>query len=228
MSPEVGKITEEMYEALLKKQSATERELELFKQKSPIVGLRWYGEGGFGIGLTYPIMGITKVSLEGYGTKAVIDHSSWLRVRNTEEVRAGILVRDDSVVAELGIIGVTADPEKVENTNAFTDGQIEELLSSTLPVLKKVVKKFTNHFPCRHFLKVAKRIKNDEKEKSFLLMERYRELFLVHLYGLLNVHDLRTACELRGFPFVNKDEDEMISMLVKEDIKQNVEVDFGL
>lgn len=192
---------QKMYSDLSDRHEATKKENDIFKQKTQIVGVRWYGKGGFGIGLNYMVNGINRVALEGYGATGIIDYSSWIRVRTTEECRNGILVRDDSVISDMGLegmIGSFGAVDRFTNANAFTDKEITPLLNGRVTELKKVVKQFTHHFVARHFLEVAKRIKLKDQTKIHVIKDRYFELFVRFKNGLLLYHDLTLCCELNN------------------------------
>lgn len=192
---------QKMYSDLSDRHEATKKENDIFKQKTQIVGVRWYGKGGFGIGLNYMVNGVNRVALEGYGATGIIDYSSWIRVRTTEEARNGILVRDDDVIKDMGLdgmIGSYGPPDRFANVNAFTDKEITPLLNGRITELKKIVKQFTHHFVARHFLEVAKRNKLKDQSKIHVIKDRYFELFVRFKNGLLLYHDLTLCCELNN------------------------------
>ncbi len=201
---------QKMYTDLSNRHEATKKENDLFKQKTQIVGVRWYGKGGFGIGLNYMVNGVNRVALEGYGATGIIDYSSWIRVRTTEECRNGILVRDDAVVKEAGLdgmIGSFGPFDRFTNPNAYTDLEILPILKGRIDELKKVVKGFTHHFVARHFLQVSLDNKVKDQTKIHIIKDRYFELFVRFKNGLLLYHDLTLACELNNI----KHFDEMTS-----------------
>ncbi|MCK9369428.1 hypothetical protein M0R04_05780 [Candidatus Dojkabacteria bacterium] len=217
-----NKISPETYELIAKQLEATTQELERYRQKSPLVGVVWYGDGGFSIGLESPILGITKVILRSYGEKAVITHSAWLRIQGTNECIGGIIVRDDSAINALGAVGVVAKKDSVSNPNAFTDEQILEILGkSSLNEVKSIVSKMTNHFAPRHFLRVAKANGIEASPKLSIVVRKYQELFTQHKYSILHHHDLTTACELAGIQFEGLSKKEMEDELVKLELSNN-------
>jgi len=170
-------ITPEMYHSLMTKLDEVTKENELFKQKSPLVGVRWFGLGGIGLGLNYAVNGTKRVSLEGYGDKGVIDVGTWFRVRGTEEVRGGILVRDDRVIEETATNGYAAKPDIKENPNAFVDDEIERILKmKSMNKLRQVMKNCTNHFCPKHFRMVGKEI-NCGLERLAIISERETYLY---------------------------------------------------
>lgn len=212
-------ITPEMYMGLLKKYEQVLSELDLFKQKSPIVGVRWFGKGGTSIGLTYAVAGQTRVVLEGYGSKAVIDYPTWIRMRTSEEARVGVLVRDDSVIAELGVSGIIGEPDKKRNPNALLDEEIIILLKGNVGDLKKKVEAFTNHFPALHMLMVAKEIGFNDLSKLSIIRDKYRYLLTKFKISLLHHHDLTLSCELYNISFDNKTDEQMIEELTQIELK---------
>ena len=131
----------DLYVKLLDRFDNLETELDTYRQKSPIIGVRWFGAGGMGIGLTHPINSVTKVALDGYGDKAVIDYATWTRIRKCIHCKFGLLVRDDSVIEEMHITGKVAPADReAPGPNSLTQAQTEKLLNGSVVALKKVVK----------------------------------------------------------------------------------------
>lgn len=211
-----GKVDAEMN--LLKENQELRRELDLFKTRSPLVGVRWFGRGGFKIGLTYLIGGQDRIILEGRNDCGVIDLSSWNRVRNTEEANAGILIRDDRVITEKGVIGVVAPPEKKVNPNAYPVDKVVGAFSS-VKKLKPIVKSFTHHFPARHFLETAKENNINDKNKIDIVYDKYKLLFTRFRVRMLHRHDLTHACELNGIPFEALSINEMVEKVTEIEVQ---------
>lgn len=213
-------VTSDMYIRAMDRVASLEHELDLYKQKTPLVGVVWYGQGGFGIGLSQMINGRTRVALEGFGAKAVIDYSTWIRIRGTEEAQNGILIRDDSVIKGMAVPGVVAEPDKKKNPNVFLISEIEKILVGSISGVKKTMNQITNHFPAKLFLKVAKDLNKEkedtiDKSKLAIIENKYNELFIKHKWSLLHHHDLTTACELQGIDFTHLTDDQMIHKLSK-------------
>lgn len=213
-------IPRHIYDDMAKKLEMMELELDTHRQKSPLVGIRWYGGGGFGIGLTYPVQGVTKLALQGFNDRAVIDHATWLRIRNTEHAKFGLLVRDDTVIDELQILGKTALPDNtLPGPNSLTEEEATILLKGAVTALKKVVKKMDSHWGPIRLIKFAKIINvTDVTKLSYL--RSVRDLLLSEFrWGLLHPHDLRLACE--NYKITNweqMDPKEMIKELVKSEM----------
>jgi hypothetical protein len=159
--------------------------------------------------------------LEGRHACGAIDLSSWNRVKNTEEVMAGILVRDDSVIDEQQVTGVVAPPDKKINPNAYSADEVKEILKGAKKGLIETANKFTHHFPARHFLETATEIGFNDANKLNVLKERYRYLFIKFKTKLLNRHDLMTACELNEISFDNLSVNEMVEKIVSIEVKNS-------
>lgn len=201
---------------VLEKVAELERQNELYKQKAPLVGVRWYGEGGNAIHLSYPVAGNTRVHLNGYGAKGVIDYVTWTRMAKTEPAQSGILVRDDSVIDEMMVIGIKATPDATRNPNSFNDDEIVELFNLSMPKFKKIVNSFTSHWGAIHFLKVAEVNKIDDIGKVTLLKDRREHLLDRYRYELLHWHDLVQAAKSRNIPFEGRDKSEVIDDLMND------------
>lgn len=197
-------------------------ELETYRQRSPLVGVCWWGMGGFGIGLTHPINGVNRIALNGYGDKAVIDYATWVRIRNTEHARFGLLVRDDSVIDELHIVGVTAKQDVTKSVNSLTNNEATALLKGTLAKLNEALKVMDSHWGPIHLLKAAEELKMTTPSKIQTISKRRDELATKFRWALLHPHDLKLACEqyeVRGWE--QMDETEMVEVLSDIEIKQH-------
>lgn len=205
---------------LIEKNKELESELELFKQKAPLVGVRWYGDGSFMIALSFMIQGLNKIILKGYGDKAAIDLSTWARLKGSEAVQKGILVRDDTVIDELHVPGVIAKHIEDKNPNAFTDDAILSILKNkTKKQLENIIDNCTDHFPLKHFLRVYHRNNLDDPGKMIILDKRYAELFAFHRWSLLDDHDLNIGLEQAGLNWENVSREDKIEALVRKDLE---------
>lgn len=220
MKEEKTTLSPEAIEQLIKENKALKSRIDEFDQRSPILGVRWYGRGSYLIGLSSMVNGVNKVILKGYGDKAAIDLNAWMRLQNTKEVKNGILVRDDTVVEELSAVGRVAENRDKDNPNSFTDNEIASILKNkTVKQLAKIVDECTDHFPIGHFLTVASRIGLEDLGKISLLEKRYDLLFAYHRWSVLHEHDLNDACERLGYDFEHMDRDEKIEALVKREME---------
>jgi len=203
------------YHKALNEISELQKQIEIYQLKSPLVGVRWYGQGAIRIGLSNPVAGNSSVVLEGYGDSAVIDYASWRsRIRSIEAARDGVLVRDDSVIEEKGFNGVIGEKDIKKNPNAFTDEEIEKLLKNNIDKLKKVVDGFTHHFPGHHFLKVAENIGFNDRSVLAVIEKKYEYLEAVYRWDLLHIRDLNEAMERRKLdPSVSRE--AMVEKLVR-------------
>lgn len=199
-------------------------ELETYRQRSPIVGIRWYGEGGFGIGLTHPVNGVSRLALTGYGDKAVIDQATWVRIKTTEHARFGLLVRDDEVIEEMHIIGVAAKKDHEKNVNSYTDKETEELLKGSVTSLNQVLNPMDSHWGPIHFLKAAEQIGMKNVTKLTAIKQRRDKLSCEFRWALLHEHDLRLAADQYKIKDAeNTSSDELVKILAGIEIQQNSE-----
>lgn len=212
---------DKLIEKLQTKLEVAEKELDQFKAKAPIVGVRWYGKGGFGIGLSRMVGGVNKVALEGYNDKAVIDYSAWIRVRNTEEAQAGILVRDDSVIDEVGQIGSVAKKDQNKSPNTYTRGEIELILNGSMPELKEILSTFTHYFPALHFKEVAESMKVKNEGKIKVIKDKFNELYCKFRWEKLHHHELVLAVDGLKQPWETMTDEQMVDFLVKHELKGN-------
>jgi hypothetical protein len=214
-------VSKEVYDDLVKRANSDAAELELLRQKSPLVGVRWYGQGGFGIGLSHPVCGMTKLVLDGCDDKAVIDYTTWLRIRKTEQSRWGLLVRDDSVITELGLMGVTAKPDNTPvGPNSFTEKEAENILLGSIKDFKKAVAALDNHWACFRLLFAAKKINMTALERISLLENRQTYLLTRFRFELLHPRDLDLACELRHVPgWQDLDREKKVLYLTDQEVK---------
>lgn len=219
---------EDLIRDLLVQNEKLQKELERFRSKVPLVGVRWYGKGGVSLGLTHPIGGYSKVVLRGYGDKGTIDLATWVRVESSDIVKEGVLVRDDAVVTEMAIDGAIADPDKHTNSNSFTDSQIEKFLRGNIKKLNEVLDSCTHHFAPYHFLVVMRNIGLKDAEVQKVVRKRAKEMFVQHNWSLLHHHDLTEAMEINGLEYKGKTDDEMVSELTNMELSTIKDDDFDL
>jgi len=192
---EQGSVSAELFNKLQDQMQELQAELETYRQRSPIVGVRWYGEGGFGIGLTHPVNGVSRMALNGYGDKAVIDFATWTRIKNTEHARYGLLVRDDAVIEEMHIVGVTAKKDIDKSVNSLNDAETVELLKGSLAKLNQALKPMDSHCGPIHLLREAVKIGITTTSKIMAIKQRRDQLSCEFRWSLLHPHDLNLAAE---------------------------------
>lgn len=216
----VETVPKDLYIQLLNKVDNLETEVDTYRQKSPIVGVRWYGEGGFGIGLTHPINGVTRIALSGFNDAAVIDYSTWLRIKNTEQAKDGLLVRDDTVIEEHSIMGKVAQKDNTNpGPNSLTQKQAETLLKGSMAQFKKIVSKMDSHWGPTRLIKTANLLEIQDETKMAYLRERRDNLLSEFRWNLLHPHDLKLACERHGISgWQTMDKDRMVKELTAFEI----------
>lgn len=219
LEQEVSQLTKQMT-SLIERNMQLERENNLFRDNSPLVGVRWYGEGGATIRLSNRINGYTKVDLNGFGDKAVIDLATWTsRTKDGKLVKQGVLVRDDAVIDELNVKGVVAEPDISKNSNSLTLQEIKELLKSKISIFKKRLDEFTYPAPLWAMVRVAKDIGFDNYEKLMLTKERAHYLFAYNNVDRLHNHELFLGCQLAGIKNPeDMDRDEAVKLLTEFEI----------
>jgi len=222
---EQGSVPTNVFNKLQDELSELRAELETYRQRSPIVGVRWYGEGGFGIGLTHPVNGVTRLALTGYGDKAVIDFATWIRIKNTEHARYGLLVRDDDVIEEMHIVGVPAKKDVEKGCNSLTYVETVELLKGPLTKLNQKLKTMDSHCGPIHLLRHADRMDKPIGATKLLSIKRRRdELSCEFRWSLLHPHDLNLAAEQYKIPnWEALSSDEIAKTLAKIELEQNNE-----
>lgn len=225
---ELNSIPNHVYEELLKRTDLLQSELESFRQKSPLVGIRWYGDGGIGISLTRPINGQLKFAVKGYGDKAVVDLACWNRLRSTDGFKDGVMVRDDKVIDEFEINGVKALPDKDYqiSPNGFTDEQIEKFLKGNINKLKAILNRMNKHQGPMHVLRVARNIDFTNESVLSLVKKRASYLFVLSNNKRKNIHELRHSCEIYKVRFDDMDESEMINVLTDKELEFNKAYEF--
>lgn len=221
---DISSVSTDIFNKLQDQMLEMEAELETYRQRSPIVGVRWYGLGGFGIGLTHPVNGVSRLALTGYGDKAVIDQATWVRIRTTEHARFGLLVRDDDVIDEMHIIGVKAKKDHERNVNSYTDKETEELVKGSITKLNQALSSMDSHWGPIHFLKAADKIGMKNVAKVTAIKQRRDLLSCEFRWSLLHEHDLRLASEQYKIKDAeNTTSDELVKILAGIEIQQNNE-----
>jgi hypothetical protein len=219
------KVTQEEYFNLLKKTRELEDEVSSYRQKTPLVGIRWYGLGGNSISLSNPVNGINRVILEGKSgrdedKKAVIDYGTWMRLKRMDKkVEDGLIVRDDNVIDELQVAGKIAPVDNTKSSNSFTDKEILKLFSGSVTPLRKIVDKMTSHWGPIHFIRVAEEHSIKDKAKLGILIERRNYLFAKDKLYRLNIHDLRLCCEQHRIQCENMNVKEMVNELLEIELQ---------
>ena len=214
----------DLYNRLQDQLQSLNTELETFRQRSPIVGIRWFGAGGFGITLTHAVNGVNKLGLQGYDDKAVIDYATWIRIRNTEHARFGLLVRDDKVIDELHIVGVVAKKDLTSSPNSLTGDETVSLLKGKLEDLTSALNGMTSHWGPIHLLHAAELLKVTTESKINAIKKKRDELSTEFRWSLLHPHDLKLACEqykVKGWE--DMEEDEMVHILARIELENNDE-----
>lgn len=211
-------VNRDSFEKLQREADKLREELESYRQRSPLVGVRWYGEGGLGIHLTHSREGISKVELDGYGAADVIDYATWHRMKKSEVVGNGLLVRDDSVIDEEKITGIKAKVDDTKSVNAFTDSEIAVLMEQPLSTLAPIIDMMDSHWGPEHFIRWAKR--NDFKDVAKIQYIKKKRDFLAAKYrwSLAHPHDLQLACELHKVEFEGRYLDDVIDELTQIEI----------
>ncbi len=221
MKNESQTVPKEIYDAVVKQINERDAELELHRQRSPLVGIRWYGQGTIGIGLSHPVSGMSKLILENVNDKAVIDYTTWLRVRKIEHSRIGLLVRDDAVIEELEMQGAVAKPDtEPVGPNSFTEKEAENILTGSMKDFKRVVMGLTSHWAAFRLLWAAEHIGMNDIAKIALLKARQSYLLIKFNLGLLHPRDLDLACEVHHVAgWIDMTREQKIDSLTEQQTK---------
>jgi len=210
----------EIYNEAVRKSRQMERELEAFKEKETLVGISWFGSGGFGCGLTKVINGKRRISFNGYGEKAVIDKSTWFNLRGCDLAYKGLLVRDDSVLKELGINGITAEDDKERSPNAITDAEAINLLTGSVKKLKEKMETITEYNAATHLLLEADKQNINDVAKTGIIKERRNYLFEKQRIEKMHDRDLAIACDIHGIN-PDLDRDVIVERLTEINLQGN-------
>ena len=211
----------EVYERLENELKTIRGELDLYRQKSPLVGVRWFGRGIFHIKLTHPIGGVNMHTLKGYKDKAVVDHATWTRIKNTVPYKEGVLVRDDDVITELDYKGVTAPPDKVHSPNGFTDKEVDAILKGKPTELKKILSEMTSHWGPIHLLERAEEINLRDKNKVQAITQRKNYLLLKYRCDQFLDHDIVQIAETYNINHDNRSREEVVEDIIKHELETN-------
>ena len=196
-------------------------ENDSLKKQTKIVGVRWYGHGGVGIGLSFEINGTKRIELQGYGAKGPIDYSTWLRAKNWPVVQEGILVRDDTVLKEINTIGIVAQEDTYKNPNAFTDDDIKNLILDTIEGKseKKIKNTILNIDSHQIVFRIYEKFKKEKNSKLYeirdLLWNQYKLLETRYRWSKLDKWDVIMACENAGIDIENADKINDPSIIAK-------------
>lgn len=218
---------DELIARLYEQVTELKKENDLLKEKANIVGVRWYGDSTFFIKLSHSVAGITLVKFDTPDQMAVIDFPAWNKCKHLEQVQSGILVRDDSVIDEMGIMGNAAPKDREVPVNALTKEDIINIYEKTTPKqFEKRIDSLTHYFVCRHFLRVYNQMSEADKRKhegKMLYVKRYGDyLFAVYRWSKLHKYDIDWACENAGMEnYENRTLKDKIDFLVNLDIQSN-------
>lgn len=216
---ELSKMTQTLSNVLAKNEQLS-KENEIFKQKNPIVGVRWYGMGSYHIRMLNPTEGQSSLRLDKYLDKGFLDYATWVNIRKNELARKGLIVRDDSVIEELGLTHqLVAQPDEYKDPNAFTLAELQELLKGPIKNLKNALNKMTSHQAIEHFMLQYKELGLNDAAKKLLLKNRENYLALKYNWNLQHDYDIEMACKTRDISgYENMYRDEIIDMLIEQDL----------
>jgi len=217
-------VSQESYARILAQLEDTQKQNDILRGDNLFVGIRWYGDGGYAIGLAKPIRGLRRVTFNqgNPNQMAIINFEDWLRLDTTEEKLGGVIVRDDSIIDTLGIKGyMVGDADKEVNPNAFTNPTIENILRGTVKRLKEVMNSVTHRFAPKHFRRIAEAIGIDSIEKLDIIKRRESYLLNTYNYGRLHHHDLTQYCETNDIKgWKDMEDKEMVKAIVDKIVKQ--------
>jgi len=197
----VETVPRHVYDELMKKLSQIEIEVDSYRQKAPIVGVSWFGEGGYGTRLMQPINGATSVAMDGFNDSCVVDLGTWKKIKRSELADNGLLVRDDSIIEALSVHGkVAPDDAQPPSVNSLTNAEAKQLLTGKHDTFKTVVSAMDSHWGPMRLINGARELGINHKPKLAYLRERRDELLCLFRWTILHVHDLRLAGENHDIP----------------------------
>lgn len=211
--------TQLMLDALYRENQELKQIINQYENKTPIVGVRWFGRGQTRINMHIPLNGSNNLYLSGYNAKGVITYEAWNRLAKSNIVHEGTLVRDDSVIEEIGITGKIGNPTP-KSENAFLVSEIESLLKGSVKALKEALDNCTQYFPCDHFMRIAEEIELNDSRKLRMIRDRYDYLYTKFKYSLLDGHDLASACDANKIPHKGRYVADIIEDLVRLELQQ--------
>lgn len=203
-------------------------EVSYLKKTNQLVGIVWYGHGVTSIGLPIEINGTRRLQLKGQGAKGIVDYSSWLRLKRADITITGLLVRDDSIIQELGIPADVAPPDRdgEKSNNSFLDAEIDNLLTGPRSAFYKKVDAVTSYFVLLRFSARAKALKINDKRLMDVLKGKYYELWERYKHGLMHYWDVLNACEAQGISIIDKTEAELREALLESTLKNLEDLPF--
>ncbi len=215
---DVNEMDSKAYESLLKEVKELREENAALRGDCLVVGVRWFGLGGFGTGLKKEVNGQKTFAVDGYGSYGVMDINTWNHLlKNDLHVAEGLLVRDDSILELEGLENRAAPPDKSRNPNSFLDDEILEILKNKKE-LNKVLKKITHHNATIHLLRVAKN--NNITDPGIITPILDKRIRLFALYNINRMHnrELDLACELNRIPFEGRKREDLVADLLKVEL----------
>lgn len=188
-------------------------------EKLRCVGVRWYGHGAFTCHFDKTIGGNIDLVLSPSNREGVVDFKTWLKIASNPAVKAGVLIRDDSVIDALGIDELSAEPDKLRNPNAFSDEQGLDYLSKPMPQFKKICSEFTDKFPFLHLLGIYKENKLDNRNVLAYIKSQYHKMNITDKYNSCIRYELFDAARIRDIDYERMTEKEIVKALIEYDIK---------
>jgi len=218
---DLAKLTAKVLE-LMEMNENLRMENEVYRKKSPIVGIRWWGMGGYQVRMKNPTKGQSMLSLDGYGDRGFLDQETWNTVSKNELGRKGLVVRDDAVLEELGMTGyITAPKDKFSNPNALTLQETKDLLMGPISKLKAKIEKMGSHQAIEHLRQQYKLLDINDVAKSLLL--KSRQIYLAVYYNWSRAHDfdIELACKVRDIiGYEGMSREELVEKLTLSDISK--------
>ncbi len=216
---DVNEMDSKAYESLLKEVKELRKENAALRGDCLVVGVRWFGLGGFGTGLKKEVNGKKTFAVDGYGSYGVMDINTWnYLLKNDSHVAEGLLVRDDSVLELEGLENRVAPPDKNRNSNSFLDDEILNMLKNKKE-LNRVLKNITHYNAAVHILRVAKNNNITDPGIITPILEKRTRLFAFYNINRMHNRELDLACELNRIPFEGRTRKELVDDLLKIELK---------